>query len=340
MSFRRIAKEIGCTRPFVRRWVGRYEQFSNVDDHPRSGRPPIADEAAQQHVLEAAQLPECKTAADIAAKTKQDLGKRLSCSTVRSILRHNGLTHKSPKVIPFLTAKQKLNRVRFAKAALRREAVSWRRVMVTDSKYFLLQAKGRPAGRWCTAKTRGSVGRVKHSIGVHVYMGITYWGSTRLIFVTGTHKQRSQYTNPKTNRPYSGVCSQEYNDVITQYFKPEGDKLFQQSPKWSGNWQLQQDNAPPHKTVQNMALIASTIPAGHFLLWPANSPDLSPIENLWGWMDTQLHKQQACKNVEELKARLEIIRQSIPASMLHALFDGMRGRMQRVVQVSGDHIGR
>ena len=56
MCFRRIAKEIGCTRPFVRRWVRRYEQFINVDDHPRSDRPPIADEAAQQHVLEAAQL--------------------------------------------------------------------------------------------------------------------------------------------------------------------------------------------------------------------------------------------------------------------------------------------
>ena len=130
--------------------------------------------------------------------------------------------------------------------------------------------------------------------------------------------------------------------------------LFQQSPKWSGNWQLQQDNAPPHKNIQNMALIASSIPTGHFLLWPADSPDSvswSPIKYLWGWMDTHLHKQQPCKSMEELKARLETIRQSVPASMLHALFDGiyegqyirgayMRGRMQRVVQRSVDHIGR
>ena len=59
-------------------------------------------------------------------------------------------------------------------------------------------------------------------------------------------------------------------------------------------------------------------------------------------MDTQLYKQQACKNVEELKARLATIRQSIPVSMLHALFDAhdMRGRMQGVVQLSGDHTGR
>ena len=65
MSFRRTAKEIGCTRPFV----------GNVDDHPGSGRPPIADQAAQQHVLTAAQLSDCQTAADTA------LGFRVSAKT-------------------------------------------------------------------------------------------------------------------------------------------------------------------------------------------------------------------------------------------------------------------
>ena len=62
---------------------------------------------------------------------------------------------------------------------------------------------------------------------------------TQIIFVTGTHKQGSQCTSPTTNRPYLGVCSQGYNDVITQYFKLDGDRLLQQSLKWSGNWQLQ-----------------------------------------------------------------------------------------------------
>lgn len=340
LSFSAIGKRIGCSHAFVSRWSARYEQYGHVDDLPRPGRPPIADEAAQQHVLEAAKLPECRTAADIVAKAKQDLGKQLSPSTVRSILKSRGLSHKPPKVIPCLTAKQKLNRVMFAKAALRRELVSWRRVMITDSKYFLLQAKGRPAGRWCTPSTRGSVARVKHSIGVHVYMGITYWGTTKLIFVTGTHKQVNKHINPKTKRPYPGVCSAEYSAVITKDFVPEGKRLFQESQKWAGNWQLQQDNAPPHKTAHNIDLIKRAVPAGHFLSWPANSPDLSPIENLWGWMDRQVHKQQPCKTVDELKDRLEGVRQSIPISQLHALFDGMPARMQRVIELSGDHIGR
>ena len=39
-----------------------------------------------------------------------------------------------------LKGSQKLGRVKFAKAALRRELCSWRRVMVTGSKYFRLHA--------------------------------------------------------------------------------------------------------------------------------------------------------------------------------------------------------
>ena len=125
----------------------------------------------------------------------------LSKSTVRSILKQKGLKHLCPRVVPLLTDKQRLTRVKFAKAALRRERVSWRCPMFTDSKYLLLHAKGRSAGRWCTPKTRGKVPRVKHSVGVHVYMGITYFGTTKLMFVTGTKGQVCPYRAPQDTAP-------------------------------------------------------------------------------------------------------------------------------------------
>lgn len=313
--------------------------ISSLYDKDRPGRPLCTDAASEQHILAAAQLPECLTAADIAANVEQAYGKRFSNSTVRRILKKNGLKHLSPRVVPQLTAQHKADRVQFAKICLRREVVSWRRTLVTDSKYFQTEPKGRPAARWCTPATRGSVARVSHPISVHVYMGISYWGVTKLKFVTGTHKQGSQYINPKTMRPYTGVCGQEYSDVVTQCFKPEGDRLFQQSSKWAGNWQLQQDNARVHTTPQNLALIESIVPGGLFPKWPAHSPDLSPIENLWAWMDRQLHKQGKCSGVEELKTRLQAIWESIRPEQLHALFDSMDDRMKRVGSLNGNHIG-
>ena len=336
----KIGKHIGCDRKFVSRWVTRHQQSGSINDKPRPGRPQKADAAAEDYICMAAQLPECTSAADIAAKTQQALGLKLSASTVTRLLKRKGLQHLAPKVVPMLTDKQKLARVTFAKAALRRELCSWRRVMITDSKYFRLHAMGKPAGRWCTPATRGTVARPKHTIAAHVYMGISHRGATSLRFVTGTQKQVSKHINPKTKRPHTGVAQDEYTDVLRDHLIPEGNKLFQNAGKWAGNWQMQQDNAPPHKTATNMAVITANVPEGHFLAWPPNSPDLSPIENLWGWMDSKLHKYHKCKSVEELKDKLEQVRQSIPPTLLHNMFDGMKARMERVIALHGDYIGK
>ena len=72
------------------------------------------------------------------------------------------------------------------------------------------------------------------------------------------HTQARQPVHQPNHQSLSpGGCSQEHNDVIIQYSKREGDRLFQQAFKWPGDCQLQQDNAPAHETAQNMALIAS-----------------------------------------------------------------------------------
>ncbi len=67
-SFSQFGRKIGCSPSFVSRWVTRDQAGLALDDQPRSGRPPKADAAAQQHIVMAAQLPECRTAAAIAAK--------------------------------------------------------------------------------------------------------------------------------------------------------------------------------------------------------------------------------------------------------------------------------
>ena len=339
-SASKIGRHIGCNRMFVSRWLRRHQQSGDINDKPRSGRPQKAHAAAENYILMAAQLPECTSAADIAAKTQQAMGLKLSPSTVTRLLKRKGLQHLTAKVVPMLTDKQKLARVNFAKAALRRERCSWRRVMITDSKYFRLHAMGKPAGRWCTPATREVVARPKHSISAHVYMGIAYHGATNLKFVTGTHKQVSNYIDPKTKRPYRGLAQQEYTDVLRDHFIPEGNKLFQNAGKWADKWQMQQDNAPAHKTPTNMAYIAAKVPGGHFLAWPPNSPDLSPIENLWSWMDSKLHKLDKSKNIEELKEKLEQVRLSIPPMLLHSMFDGMKARMERVIELKGNYIGK
>ncbi len=108
-----------------------------------------------------------------------------------------------------MTPKQKATRLSFAKKTLRTETAARRCVTVTDSSIFRMHAMGKPACRWCTAATRGTAGKPEHSLGVHVYMGMTYQGVTTLRFVTSIHKLPSKYINPKTKQPQAGVGSKE-----------------------------------------------------------------------------------------------------------------------------------
>ncbi len=60
-------------------------------------------------------------------------------------------------------------------------------------------------------------------------------------------------------------------------------------------------------------------------------------------MEDQLGARAGINNTDELQQRLIAIRDSITETQLHQYFRGMNskeGRMQRVIQLKGDNIGK
>ena len=104
-SHSKTGKKIGCSHKFASRWVARRQQGEGVSDLDRSGRPLKADANAQQYIFMAAQLPECSSAADVAAKSQL---KGLKMSSITRLLRRKGLQHLTAKLVPKLKAGQKL----------------------------------------------------------------------------------------------------------------------------------------------------------------------------------------------------------------------------------------
>ena len=97
---------------------------------------------------------------------------------------------------------------------------------------------------------------------------------------------------------------------------------------------FQQDNAPCH---------ASTMTRNWFtqkkiklLIWPAQSPDLSPIEHIWDVIQRQIDSRpNGPSNLQELQSVVVEEWGKIPRSTLQKLIEGMPRRLKALGEVKG-----
>ena len=68
--------------------------------------------------------------------------------------------------------------------------------------------------------------------------------------------------------------------------------------------------------------------------WPANSPDLNPIENLWGIAKRKM-KDMRPNNAKELKAAIEASWSSITPQKCHRLIASTPRRIKAVIHAKG-----
>jgi hypothetical protein len=173
----------------------------------------------------------------------------------------------------------------------------------------------------------------------NVYGGISKFGTTKLHAVTGTTKMKTSFKNKK-GQPSRNITSEEYKHVLIHTILPEGGRIF--SGNRGGPWVLQQDGDPTHKQAPKIIQTYKNMGGGGDVSllpkWPGNSPDLSPIENVWAYVDAEV-AQLGCKTFEEFKAAVDRTFQSIPKSMCETLMKSMANRLERCVELEGAKIG-
>ena len=90
------------------------------------------------------------------------------------------------------------------------------------------------------------------------------------------------------------INAERYMQVLGQHKLPSKQRLFQGCPCL-----FQQDNAEPHSArVTKVWLRSKRV---RVLDWPAYSPDLSPIENVWHIVKRKI-RQRRPRTVEQLKS--------------------------------------
>ena len=110
-------------------------------------------------------------------------------------------------------------------------------------------------------------------------------------------------------------------------------KFYLQWSAFSPGW-FQDDNASPHRS--KIAIEFREEKSLRTLSWPAQSPDLNPIENLWDEIKRSLkNEKRKPKNLNELERLVKKTWRSIPQDKIKRLVESMPRRVQAVIDANG-----
>ena len=313
-TFSEIARLIGRNPSTVRRFVQRHKRQK---DKPRSetrGRPSVIDARTGRLILRHS----CRFPNDSARAIRVSNDIQASDRTLRRFLSANDYNGRMTHHVLDITQENRDKRVEWCLAHADMPLSYWRNVIFSDEKWFLRTTHRR---HWVRYNPRHhppetlETPKKHHPRRLMVWGCFSYNGCGRLYRINGS------------------VNSEEYCRILTHALLPSATELELSSP-----FIFQQDNAKPHTSRKTMTYfdelaIDETL---YLMEWPAQSPDLNPIENLWSIFDQRVGERTMLTD-NELWEILEKTWDEISkdAKLLRSLIDSMPHRIKAVIESEG-----
>jgi hypothetical protein len=127
------------------------------------------------------------------------------------------------------------------------------------------------------------------------------------------------------------INSEKYQQLLQTSLLPVGRAIG------GRNWIFQQDNAPCHASLSTREWFQSK--RVRVLSWPALSPDLNPIENLWGILSHRVYRNgRQFQSIEDLKKAITEEWTLLSIDQLQNLVNSMPNRVFKVINGKGSSI--
>ena len=302
-----IAQEAGCSQSAVSKYLA-----GKALGRARCGRKRCTTKRADRALERTVYRSRFDNVGEIHKKWVE-AGVAASRATTHRRLQEMGYISRIPSVKPLLNARQRKKRLEWAKEKKSWTVAEWSKVMFSDESKFCISFGNQGSRVWRKTGEAQNPSCMKSSVkfpqSEMVWGAMSSGGVGPLCFL----KAR--------------VNAAVYQEVLEHFMLPSAEKLFGDE-----EFVFQQDLAPAHSAKTTTAWFADH----HIrvLSWPANSPDLNPIENLWGIVKRKMANLRP-SNKAELKRAIETTWMSITPAQCHKLVSSMPRRIQAVIDAKG-----
>lgn len=313
-GYKKIANTLMLSCNTVAKILQRFKKSGCTHNRARVGRPKKLSERAQRHIQMLSKKDRRRSAVSIAAEIEEVEGQPVSTQTIRRTLHHIGLYGCRPRKKPLLKAVHKKARQKFAEDMSTKAMAYWKNILWSDeTKINLFGSDGvkhvwrQPGEEYkdvCVMPT------VKHGGGnVMVWGCMSAAGVGELHFIEGN------------------MNSSMYCEILEQRMIPSLRKLGRRAV-------FQHDNDPKHTSKMTTAFLKGL--RVKVMDWPSMSPDLNPIEHLWGILKRKVEKHKI-SNIPQLRHVVMEEWKNIPVATCEALVKSMPRRIKAILQNHGGH---
>jgi len=214
-----------------------------------------------------------------------------------------GYKSSVPKRIPLLTEAQRQKRVDWC---IQHLEFDWKNVWFSDESYIEVNQSTTPV--WHKKGQRPTVPKPKFAAKIMCWGAVSMHFKSKLAVVQGS------------------MTSQRYIETLQGYLLDEKDESFVR------RMVFQQDGASCHTSKATQTFLSST--GLTVLPWPANSPDLNPIENVWAVLKQSVEKR-VVKTKDELIRVVQEEWDSLSMEFVRNTIKSMKKRLTQVIENRG-----